>query len=607
MSTAASRASTRPGLHYQVRAHSLHAHLYAVTLTIHRPAAQHRVSLPVWIAGSYLVREFAKHLQGLTAQQGQTAVAVTQLDKASWQLVCQPDQPLVLRYEVYAFDNSVRTAWLDTQRGFFNGTSLCLKVHGQEDQPHRLTMASDGWPKDWQAATALPAEKVNARGFGSYLAADYDELVDSPVEMGAFWSGSFTARGVPHRFVVAGASASFDGARLLADTQAICEAEIDFWHGQAAKGKSAQRRAPHDRYVFMLNAVDNSYGGLEHRHSTALICKRADLPRLGQSQTLGAGDGYTNLLGLISHEYFHTWNVKRLRPAEFSRYDYASENYTELLWFFEGFTSYYDDLLLRRAGLIDNATYLTLLAKTINAVLQTPGRRVQSVAQASFDAWVKYYRQDENSANATISYYTKGALVALCLDLSLRQGGQTSLDAVMRALWQRCQGGPMTEADVLAVLQELSGESYADRLAAWVHSTTELPLQALLSSQGVDYLEEAAGLADQLGVKLSESGGVRIKTVLRGSAAETAGFAAGDEWLAVLPAPGKGQIAGGWRLNKLDELPLYVDLTNDFQALVARDQRLMHLPVRLTKGVTQVKLSASPSPQLTAWLETQKQ
>ncbi|MCB8748602.1 peptidase M61 [Rhodoferax sp. U2-2l] len=602
MSTAASRASTRPGLHYQVRAHSLHAHLYAVTLTIHRPAAQQRVSLPVWIAGSYLVREFAKHLQGLSAQQGQTAVAVTQLDKATWQLACAPDQPLVLRYEVYAFDNSVRTAWLDTQRGFFNGTSLCLKVHGQEDQPHRLTMASDGWPKDWHAATALPFEKVNARGFGSYLAADYDELVDSPVEMGAFWSGSFVARGVPHRFVVAGASASFDGARLLADTQAICEAEIDFWHGQRAKSKSAQRRAPHDRYVFMLNAVDNSYGGLEHRHSTALICKRADLPRLGQSQTLGAGDGYTSLLGLISHEYFHTWNVKRLRPAEFARYDYGSENYTELLWFFEGFTSYYDDLLLRRAGLIDTATYLTLLAKTINAVLQTPGRRVQSVAQASFDAWVKYYRQDENSANATISYYTKGALVALCLDLSLRQGSQTSLDAVMRALWQRCNGGPMLESDLLAVLQDLSGASYAERLATWVHSTAELPLQELLTSHGVNYEQVTAGLAEQLGIKVSESGGIRIKSVLRGSAAEQAGFAAGDEWIGLQAGAGQGRPATGWRLNKLDDLPLYLGPAKTLQALVARDQRLITLQLGLPDDVKQIKLSARDTTRIDAWL-----
>jgi len=591
-------------IHYQVSAHDVHAHLFGITLTIPEPTAQQVVSLPVWIAGSYLVREFSKHLQNLSASQGKRQVSITQLDKCSWQIDCKAGKPVSLHYQVYAFDSSVRTAWLDSQRGFFNGTSLCLRVHGQESQPHQLTVSKDGLPADWQVATALRPAKTTPKGFGSYLAADFDELVDSPVELGNFWSGSFTAGGVEHRFVVAGASASFDGARLLADTQAICETEIAFWHGKTAKGKSrsAKNRPPHDRYVFMLNAVDNSYGGLEHRHSTALICKRADLPRLGQSSSLSAADGYTNLLGLICHEYFHTWNVKRLRPIEFASYNYESENYTDLLWFFEGFTSYYDDLLLRRAGLIDTPTYLTLLCKNINVVRQAPGRLVQSVAQASFDAWVKYYRQDENTPNATISYYNKGALVALCLDMSLRRSGQTSLDAVMRALWTRCQGGPMTQTDVLAVLQELSGESYADRLAAWVHSTAELPLESLLTGLGVAYLEEAAGLADQLGLRVTESGGIRVKTVLRGGAAEVAGFAAGDEWLAVLPAKAKAPTAAGWRINKLDELPLHLGPAKQFQALVARDQRLLTLSVTLPKTVTQVKLTASASPPIHAWM-----
>ncbi len=205
------------------------------------------------------------------------------------------------------------------------------------------------------------------------------------------------------------------------------------------------------------------------------------MPRLGEAKT---SEGYTTLLGLISHEYFHTWNVKRLRPAAFARYDYTRENYTDLLWFFEGFTSYYDDLLLRRAALIDDAVYVRLLNKTINQVLQAPGRKVQSVAQASFDAWVKYYRQDENTPNATISYYQKGALVALCIDLTLRREGKATLDDVMRALWQRCQGGPMQEADVLAVLQSLSGRSWAKEIKAWVHGTGELPLRPLAGVAG---------------------------------------------------------------------------------------------------------------------------
>ena len=578
------------GVSYLVRAPDLHTHLFHVTLTIHRPAPDQKLSLPVWIPGSYLVREFSKHLQRLQAYQGKALVPLTQLDKCTWQAQCEAGQPLLLTYEVYAFDNSVRTAWLDTQRGFFNGTSLCLRVHGQENTPHLVTLSADGLPKDWQAATALTPQKVTKRGFGDYLASDYDELLDSPVELGAFWCGEFVAAGIPHRFVVSGASAGFDGARLLADTQAICEAEISFWHGRKTQ------QAPHQHYLFMLNATHDSYGGLEHRHSTALICKRADLPRLGQDHTGQPSDGYTTLLGLISHEYFHTWNVKRLRPAEFSRYDYAQENYTELLWFFEGYTSYFDDLLLRRAKLIDNAHYLKLLSKTLNAVLQTPGRKVQSVAQASMDAWVKYYRQDENTANATVSYYTKGALVALCLDLELRRGGKTNLDGVMRALWQRCQGGPMTEGDLLAVLAELSGQSFETELQQWVHGTDDLPLQAHLESHGVRYHIESAQLADQLGLRVTEVNGLRIKTVLRDGAGEQAGFAAGDEWLGVEIG------AERWRLNKLDDLPMWLGNATTCRALIARDQRLLTLPLVIPKTVKEVKLAVQDDALVTSWL-----
>src|SRR6201999_3777529 len=242
-------------------------------------------------------------------------------------------------------------------------------------------------------------------------------------------------------------------------------------------------------YVFMLNVVDDGYGGLEHRRSTALICARRDLPRHGSARK---AEGYTTLLGLISHEYFHTWNVKRLRPAEFARYDYGRENYTELLWLFEGFTSYYDDLLLRRAGRIADAGYLRLLNKTINQVLQTPGRQVQSVADASFDAWVKYYRQDEQTPNSTVSYYTKGALVALCFDLTLRAEGNGTLDQAMRLLWKNSEGGPIDEADFAASLEAVGGRSFSKEIASWVHSTDELPLSDLLRAHGVATLDDPA-------------------------------------------------------------------------------------------------------------------
>ncbi len=564
---------------YRIEPLDLHAHLFKVTVRIAQPAARQTVSLPVWIPGSYLVREFARHLQRLQARQGKLPVELRQLDKATWEVACHGRGALELSYEVYAFDTSVRAAFLDSTRGFFNGTSVFLRVHGREHEPHQVELRA--LPKGWQAATAMPAVEVDARGQGRYEAADYDELVDHPFELGTFWKRAFRAGGVAHEFIVAGAAPGFDGERLLRDTQRICEAEITFWHGPR---QGSRRRAPFSRYVFMLNVVDDSYGGLEHRASTALICSRRDLPRQGDA---AQSDGYVTLLGLISHEYFHTWNVKRMRPADFTRYDYTRENYTELLWFFEGFTSYYDDLFLVRAGLIDEARYLKLLGKTITNVITLPGREVQSVAQASFDAWVKYYRQDENTPNATISYYTKGALVGLAIDLSLRREGRGSLDDVMRGLWARSQGGPISETDVLAVLQEVAGRPMARELAQWVHGTQDLPLQPLLQALGVQWRRETVTWAQRLGVRAVDGSAVQIRAVLRGSPAEQAGLAAGDEVLAV----------NDWRLRKLDDIGLYAPALDREPAvlLVSRDQRLRRLQLQAPAGEGAVQLSAVTS------------
>jgi predicted metalloprotease with PDZ domain len=599
----AAAAAPAAAVHCRVECANPHAHLFAVTLTIAAPAAQQRVALPVWIPGSYLVREFAKNLQGLRATQGRRKPVLTQLDKCSWQIDCVPGQPLVLHYQVCAYDNSVRTAWLDDARGFFNGTSLCLRVEGRTDEPHALEVVAPAQPPEaprWSCATALHPAKIDRHGFGSYLAADYDEIADSPVEMGPFWSAEFEACGVPHRFVVAGAAASFDGERLIADTQAICEAELRFWHGDKA-GRRGGPALPIDRYVFMLNAVDDGYGGLEHRHSTALICNRRDLPQRGAKKQ---PEGYTTLMGLISHEYFHTWNVKRMRPAEFARYDYGRENYTQLLWFFEGFTSYYDDLLLRRADRIDDAGYLRLLNKTINQVLQTPGRLVQPVADASFDAWTKYYRQDEQTPNSTVSYYTKGALVALCFDLTLRREGRGTLDDVMRHLWQHGDGGPISEADIAAALEAVGGRSYAAELAQWVHATDELPLAQLLRAHGVAALDDPSQPAQALGLRVAESNGsVQIKVVLRGGAAEKAGFSANDEWIGIeLPAAGRKGQAHAWRITKLDDLALYLGDATRCTAIVARDRKLLRLPLALPAGATTWRLFAHDAAKVADWL-----
>jgi len=547
-------------IHYRIELHDLQAHLYRVTLTVAQPAALQRVSLPVWIPGSYMVREFARHLSALQARQGRRAVAVQQLDKTTWQAACSGAGALTLSYLVYAFDTSVRAAFLDSGRGLFNGTSLCLRVEGRESEPHRITLAR--LPRGWSVASAMPGDTA-----AGYTAADYDELVDHPFALGRFWRGTFDAAGVAHEFVVCGAWPGFDGERLLADTRRICETQIAFWHGRR------RPRPPFGRYLFMLHAVEDGYGGLEHRASTALICARRDLPRQGQA---AAGEGYQTLLGLISHEYFHTWNVKRLKPRELARIDYTRENHSPLLWFFEGFTSYYDDLLLLRAGLIDVPRYLSLIAKTLNGVAATPGRQVQSVAQSSFDAWVKYYRGDENTPNATVSYYTKGSLVALALDLTLRQDRRGTLDDVMRHLWRTSRGGPIDEHDIAAALREVGGRAYAKELAAWVHGTGELPLPALLGAAGLTQRDSPLGLAAALGLRLSEGAlsGVQVKSVLAGSAAARAGVAAGDELLA----------AGGWRVRRLDDAQQWLAAGRAFELLLVRDQRV--LSVRVAPAAT---------------------
>ncbi len=406
-------------IRYLIDASATLSHTFAVTLTVPQPATLQQLSLPAWIPGSYLIREFARHLSGITAEQGGQAVPVQQQDKATWAVTCEGEGDLVVRYRVYAFDLSVRAAFLDPSRGFFNGTSVCLRVQGREKEAHALALC--GLAADWQVATTLPNRGV---GENEFVASSYDELVDHPMELGRFWRGRFEALGTSHEFVVAGALPDFDGDRLLADARKLCETEIAFWHGSAGQ-------APFERYLFLLNAVDDGRGGLEHRSSTALVAARRDLPRRLQPRESSAetSDGYVGVLGLIAHEYFHAWNVKRLKPREFAAFDYGRENYTGLLWFFEGFTSYYDDLFVARSGLVDGARYLKLLGKTISAVAAMPGRQVQSVAAASFDAWVKYYRQDENTPNATVSYYAKGSLVALAFDLTLRSEGKGTLDA----------------------------------------------------------------------------------------------------------------------------------------------------------------------------------
>ena len=484
--------------------------------------------MPAWIPGSYLVREFAKHIVSIRAEAGGKAVRLKKLDKHTWQAApVKGSAPLTITMTVYAWDLSVRGAHLDTTHGFFNGTSVFLRVLGQEDSPCLVHIAPPSGTayKHWRLATSLPparGERGAAKplGFGLFQAANYDELIDHPVEMGSFTHFSFEAGGVPHEVAITGRH-DCDTERLAADLAKICTAQIDFF----------ARPAPMTRYVFLVTAVGDAYGGLEHRASTALICKRADLPKPGQTTI---SEGYRRFLGLCSHEYFHTWNVKRIKPAAFIPYDLERENYTSLLWAFEGFTSYYDDLFLLRSGVIDRASWLELIGETLTNVRKAPGRQVQSLSESSFDAWIKYYRQDENTPNAVVSYYSKGALFGLALDLTLRAGGKATLDAVMQALWQRhgLTGLGVGDEDIRRIAEELSGLSLKRFFADYTDGTRELPLERLLATAGLrlEWIPDPkAKHGVDLGIRTRvENNEVVLAAVHPGGAAHAAGLSAGD-------------------------------------------------------------------------------
>ena len=505
-------------------------HHYEVSCTIDTPdPAGQLFALPAWIPGSYLIRDFARNIISIRAESLGQAIQLHKIDKHTWQAPAQnKSAPLTVTCLVYAWDLSVRSAHLDQTHGFFNGSSVFLRVIGHEEAPCLIDIQPPCGKefKDWKVASALrPArgEKNGAKlnGFGLYRADNYDELIDHPVEMGRISFARFEACGVPHEIAITGRH-DCDLERLSRDLKRVCEWQIRFF-GEPA---------PMARYVFLLTVVGEGYGGLEHRASTALLCSRHDLPYQGMT---GMSEGYRTLLGLCSHEYFHTWNVKRIKPAAFTPYNLNSENYTTLLWAFEGFTSYYDDLALLRSGVITLKDWLELSAKTMSNVQKTPGRLVQSLSESSFDAWSKFYKPDENTANAVISYYAQGALLALALDITLRSTKKTSLDEVMRTLWKdHGQTGLGVDTDdIRKISEQLSGLNLKRFFDDFVHGTRELPLKKLLASAGIK-LEWNAAKGPSLGVKTSAEGNeVKLATVYTGGAAQAAGLSAGDTLVAI--------------------------------------------------------------------------
>ncbi|MGZ8341628.1 MAG: M61 family metallopeptidase [Telluria sp.] len=525
-------------IQYSIIPKNLAGHLFEVTVTVAAPADDGQVfALPAWIPGSYMIREFARNIVQIRAESNGKQVALTKLDKHSWR-AAPVSGSLTVQYDVYAWDLSVRAAHLDQTHGFYNGTSVFLRVLGQEDVPHEVDICRPADPAaaTWRVATAMPELGAKRYGFGTYVASNYDELIDHPVEMGDFALGTFKAHGVPHDIVITGRVPNLDMARLQADLKTLCETQIAFFEPRT-------KRAPMDRYVFMTMAVGDGYGGLEHRASTALICNRNDLPSNIAPKFSEPGEGYVKYLGLCSHEYFHTWNVKRIKPAAFAPYDLQSETYTPLLWLFEGFTSYYDDLLLLRSGLVTEAAYLKLLGKAIGGVLRGSGRTKQSVADSSFDAWSKYYRQDENAPNAIVSYYGKGSLIALAFDLTIRAktDGKKSLDDVMLALWQRfghnfypTVGRGVTEAEVEALFDEVSGLKLKLLFDRYVRGTDDLPLAKMFAPFGVKLADERKNAKPSLDASIGRDGAdLKLSQVHEDGAAHRAGMSAGDVLVAV--------------------------------------------------------------------------
>lgn len=520
-------------IRYTVTPADPRAHLFAVACTVESPDPRGQVfRLPSWIRGSYLVRDFARHVVSATARAGAAPVAVERLDKRT--LRCAPAAgALTLEVTVYAYDESVRKAYLDERRGFFNGSSLFYAPAGHDGEAVEVEIRPPAGIAGWRVATAMAPAQVDAGGFGTYRAADYEEAIDHPFELGTFRTVDFTADGIPHQFVLSGRGEA-DGARLAADAARICAAQRALFGGEPKL----------DRYLFLTRVVGAGYGGLEHRASSALICARNDLPRAGMN---GMPREYRAFLGLVSHEYFHLWNVKRITPERFARSDLGAEAYTGDLWHYEGVTSYYDDLMLLRAGVIDAPSYLDLVAEAATRLARTPGRLLHSLADASFEAWLKYYQPDENTPNATVSYYVKGALAALCLDLHLRRHSSVTLDDVMRELWQRHgrDGRPVPERGLEQVAIELSGLPLAREFDAWLRSTAELPLAALLEEFGV-VAEPRAAIGDAdvggrvaaraagatLGLRL-RPGELVVAHVVAGGPAQRAGLSGGDVLVAL--------------------------------------------------------------------------
>lgn len=501
-------AETAP-IHYRVAMPQPESHLFEVTLQVKNYTLPFLdLHFPVWTPGSYLVREYARNLQDFAAVAGDVPLSASKISKNHWQVATPGVADLTISYRIFANELSVRTNHLDATHGYFNGAALFFRLPELSSQPIQVTIVPP-YP-DWQVTTALPSLQKY-----TFVAADFDTLVDSPFEIGCHQLYDFEVLGVPHQLAVWG-QGNFDPTCAIADIAKIIQVEAQMFGG-----------LPYDRYLFLLHLTNQGYGGLEHKNCCSLIYSRFGFR---------SRDKYDRFMQLVAHEFFHLWNIKRIRPKGLEVFDYDRENYTPSLWFSEGTTSYYDLLIPLRAGIYNAKSFLQELSKEITRFQTTPGRLVQPLSESSFDAWIKLYRPDANSGNSQMSYYLKGEMVSLLLDLLIRDRhqNQRSLNDVMLYMWQQFGSEiGFTPAQLQFAISQVAEIDLSDFFRRYIDGIEELPFNEYLEPFGLQLTAEH----DEepfLGVKVNtESGRELIKFVEFASPAQVAGIDAGDELLAI--------------------------------------------------------------------------
>ena len=521
LSISASHAQTAtPDISFTVSMSQPWTHLLEVEMRVDKTPNSNEVDLvmPVWTPGSYMIREFERHVQDFVADDGaRRSFEWTKIDKNTWRVKTNRARQLRVTYRVYANELSVRTNELNSDHAFWNNAALLMYPNGFLSAPSTLRVKP---ANGWRVATGLPAVAGQQHTF---RAENFDILYDSPFEVSDFKELKFEVRGVPHRIVIDGAG-NYNPVRLQREVQEIVEAEIALFGD-----------IPYHDYTFILHLRSNTGGGLEHLNSTALGFRR-----------FGFKDdaGYRRFDSLVAHEFFHLWNVKRIRPDVLGPFDYTKENYTKLLWVAEGITEYYGQLILRRAGLVSDQFYLAHLASQIQDMQDSPGRLLMSAEEASFNAWIKEYRPDENSVNSQISYYDKGELLGLLLDLEMRRrtNNAKSLDDVMRMLYTDFykRGRNYTPADFQKVCETLAGGSLEQFFARYVRGREELPYNEFLAAAGLQLNTTGEGemmvppAFSYLGAELEETNGiVTVTRVPAGTPAYEQGLNAKDQILAL--------------------------------------------------------------------------